>query len=84
LLGAQDFEGAENLLLFSLGATPKNDAYLHLQLGKMYVVWNKLTSSLNHLTKAAELAQSAENEMLVLQVLEELKAARARQQEQAP
>jgi hypothetical protein len=84
LLGSRDFEGAEDLLAAALGGSPKIDGHLHFQLGRLYVQWNKLTSALNHLLKAAELAKGAGDEIFVLQVMEEIKLAKQMQLRQCP
>ncbi len=84
LAGAEDFDGAEQLAASAFGRDLRTDSYLHYQLGRMYAQWNKLTSSINHFTKAAELAKSGGDELFVLQVVEELKLAKSRQLKQAP
>jgi hypothetical protein len=84
LLESHDFEGAEELLSISIGSWPKNEAFLHFQFGRLYRAWNKMSSAVNHLTKAAELTNSAADEILLIQVVEELKLARKRQFEQTP
>lgn len=84
LLGAQDFEGAEELAAGALGRDRRSDSYLHYYLGRMYAQWNKLTSAVNHLTQAAELAKSGGDDLFLLQVVEELKLAKQRQLTQRP
>ncbi len=81
LLEAQDFEGAEALLSAALGRKNKYQAFLHFQLAVLYRQWNKLTSAVNHLHKAAELTKS---EILVVQIRQELRRARTLQAEQQP
>ena len=84
LIGAGDFEGAEELVASVLGRDVKADCYLHFQLGRMYVQWNKLTSAINHLNKSAEMAKGSGEELLVLQIVEELKLAKKNQLQQLP
>lgn len=84
LIDAQDYEGAEELLLMHLGSQPRFEPFLHFQMGRMYSEWNKMSSALNHFTKAAELSKAAADELFLLQVLDEIKRARKRQAEQAP
>lgn len=84
LCEAQDFEGAENLLTRALTRHPEHDAFLHYQFGKLYSQWNKMSSAVGHLTKAAELAHSKRDEIFMIQVTEELKHARKRQMQQTP
>jgi hypothetical protein len=84
LLEERDYEGGEELLSFAMGAMPKHQAFLHYQFGKMYVRWNKMSSALVHLGKAAELAKQKDDEVLAVQIVEELRAARKVQAEQAP
>jgi hypothetical protein len=82
LVSAGDREGAEELLASALGRDPAADAYLHLQFGRLYRDWNKLTSAVNHLHKAAELASA--DRLLLLQIADELKGVRRRQSLQTP
>jgi hypothetical protein len=84
LLGENDFEGAEEILSAALVSMPQIEPFLHFQLGRVYSRWNKMSSSLEHLGKAAELARSTANEMLMVQVIEEMQLARRKQAEQAP
>jgi len=84
LLENRDFEGGEELLWQAIGNMPKHEAFLQFQFGKMYVRWNKMSSALNHLAKAAELAQKNGDETLSVQAIEELRQARRIQVEQAP
>lgn len=82
LLEGGDFPGAEELLARALSAMPvQYEPFLHLQFGRLYARWNKLTSALNHFGRAAELAR---DEMLLVQIVEEIRAAKHRQAEQAP
>jgi hypothetical protein len=83
LLSAGDREGAEELLASALGRDSAADAHLHLQFGRLYRDWNKLTSAVNHLHMAAELA-AATDRLLLLQITDELKAVRRRQSLQTP
>ena len=76
-----DFAGAEELLSSSLSLFPQHEPFLHLQLGRLYIRWNKLTSALNHLGRAAELSR---DEILIAQVVEEVRVARTRQTGQTP
>jgi hypothetical protein len=84
LIENHDFEGGEELLSFAMGTMPKHQAFFHFQLGRMYVRWNKMSSALAHLGKAAELAQKNADEILALQIVEELRSARKIQSEQQP
>src|SRR5262249_21854310 len=84
LLDGKDFEGGEELLSQAIGFMPKHEAFLHFQFGKMYVRWNKMSSALAHLGKAAELAKMKEDETLAVQIVEELRNARKAQAEQTP
>jgi len=76
-----DFSGAEELLTASLAHFPKHEPFLHFQFGRLYVRWNKLTSALNHLGRAAELSR---DEILLLQVVEEVRVAKGKQALQTP
>ncbi len=84
LVEAQDFEGAEELLAQAISQHSKHEPYLHFQMGRMYLQWNKLSSAINHLSKAAEMAKQNSDEFFVLQVVEELKLAKKRQVGQRP
>jgi hypothetical protein len=85
LLAEGDFEGAEEVLTGALTSAPSRyESFFHYQLGRIYVKWNKMTSAMNHLSRAAELAHSAGDEFFLLQVSEELRAARAKQEAQKP
>lgn len=84
LLEECDFEGAEELLTSAMGSLPKHEPYLHFQLGRVYSRWNKLSSAVLHLSKAAELAHVSENEMLMAQVIEELSRTKKKQFTQMP
>jgi hypothetical protein len=79
-----DFEGAETLLTQNLGRSARLDPFLHMQFGLLYSRWNKLTSAVNHLRRAADLAFEAGDELLNLQILQELKMVRVAQAEQQP
>lgn len=93
LLETCDFEGAEELLAGALsgpgiesgaGISVGLEAFYHFQYGRLYSRWNKLTSAVNHLQRAAELAKSRGDELFVIQVVSELKAVKARQVGQRP
>jgi hypothetical protein len=84
LLEAHDFEGAEELLFSGMGSMRKYEPFFHFQLGKVYCKWNKLSSALDHLGKAAELARSSEDEVLAAQVTEEIRQVKKLQAEQRP
>jgi hypothetical protein len=85
LLEAHDFEGAEELLAGGIGAAPERlQAFFHYQFGRVYSRWNKLTSAVNHLTKAAELAHLQGDELFLIQVTDELRSAKAKQTSQKP
>ncbi|MGZ3721414.1 MAG: hypothetical protein ACXVA9_00705 [Bdellovibrionales bacterium] len=84
LLENRDYEGGEELLSQAFGNMPKHEAFIHFQFGKMYVRWNKMSSAVVHLGRAAELAKAREDEMLTVQIVEELRNARRLQAEQAP
>lgn len=80
-----DFEGAEMVLSSALsGPASQFEPFLHFQFGRLYRRWNKMTSAVNHLNRAAELAHGAKDEIFLLQVLEELKAAKSEQAKQKP
>lgn len=76
-----DYQGAEELLSSALPLFPQHEPFLHFQLGRLYTRWNKLTSALNHLGRAAELSR---DEILTAQVVEEVRIARGRQATQSP
>lgn len=93
LLESADFEGAEELLAGALsgpgiesgaGVSRGLEAFYHFQYGRLYSRWNKLTSAIHHLQLAAELAHVRGDELFVIQVVSELKAAKARQLGQRP
>ena len=84
LLEAHDFEGAEELISAALSSTPDYQALLHYQMGRLYRRWNKLTSALNHLGLAAELAHAANEKIFLIQVMDELRACRDAQARQRP
>ncbi len=84
LLESGDFEGAEEILASGMGASPKYAPFIHLQYGRLYTRWNKLSSAINHLVKAAELAKAGGDEMFLIQVTEELKWVKKRQSTQTP
>lgn len=85
LLESHDFQGAEELLSQTIGTAPERlHGFFHFQYGRLYVRWNKLTSAVNHLTKAAELAHMAGDEIFLLQVADELRAAKSKQSAQMP
>ncbi|MBX3020914.1 MAG: hypothetical protein KF799_04495 [Bdellovibrionales bacterium] len=84
LTEARDFEGAEELLSGALSASSQYEAFLHFQLGRLYTQWNKMTSAVNHLSRASELAFAASDHILLLQISEELKTAKRRQAGQRP
>lgn len=80
-----DFEGAEEILSGALSTLPSQyEAFVHFQMGRLYNRWNKLTSSLNHLSLAAELAHKSQDQLFLLQVREELKAVKNAQTFQRP
>jgi hypothetical protein len=87
LLEAEDYEGAEELLLRQLSQpslNPQFETFLHFQMGRLYGRWNKLSSAIQHLALAAEQARQRADEILLYQVLEEFKLAKHRQLEQRP
>ena len=85
LLESQDFEGAEELLSQGIGAAPERlQGFFHYQYGRVYTRWNKLTSAVNHLTKAAELAHAAGDELFLIQVADDLRSAKNKQAAQMP
>lgn len=83
-MDARDFEGAEEILASALRAPSPFDAFVHFQYGRLYRAWNKMTSAVNHLNHAAELAQQRADQMLLMQIVEELKAVKRAQLEQRP
>lgn len=83
-LDTGDFEGAEELLAVAIGARPALEAFFHFQFGRLYSKWNKLTSAVNHLNKAAELAKNRGDDLFVIQVVSELKAVKQKQLGQRP
>ena len=85
LLEDSDFEGAEAVLTATLGGAPERyAAFFHYQFGRLYVRWDKLSSAIAHLDQAAELAHASEDEVFLIQVMDELRLARGRQQNQKP
>lgn len=84
LLEARDFEGAEGILARALSAPSQFEPFIHFQMGRLYTEWNKMTSAVNHLSKAAELAALAKDQMFLLQVTEELRRAKRLQSLQMP
>lgn len=90
LLEDHDFLGAEELLTMALGrcrmagAPRKQEAFIHYQFGRLYREWNKLSSAINHLNLAAELAALEADSILLVQIVEELKLARKGQHAQRP
>lgn len=85
LIDDGDFEGAEEVLTSALASAPaRYESFFHYQLGRIYSKWNKMTSAVNHLSRAAELAHSSGDEIFLLQVSEELRSARAKQDLQKP
>ena len=83
-LQSGDFEGAEEILAAAIGGQPRLEAFYHYQYGRLYGRWNKLTSAINHLIKSAELAKLADDEIFLIQVSAELKAAKDKQASQKP
>lgn len=81
LMEGRDYEGGEELLSSAIGLMPKHEAFLHFQMGKLYARWNKMSSALSHLGKAAELKP---DETLSIQIVEEFRNARKIQAEQMP
>ena len=84
LIEEGDFEGAEELLAQSLDRAPQLEAFFHFQYGRLYSRWNKLTSAVNHLNRAAELSKSRGDELFTIQVVMELKSVKDRQAAQRP
>ena len=55
LLANRDFDGAETLLYDALTRAPAElRAEVHLALARVYAAWNKLTSAIDHVLRAAE------------------------------
>ena len=84
LLEARDYEGAEELISAALARPSRYEALLHYQLGRLYRRWNKMTSALNHLTRAAELAHAANERIFLIQIMDEYRAAKDAQTRQSP
>lgn len=85
LVDVGDFEGAEEVLAAALASAPERyESFFHYQFGRVYAKWNKMTSAVNHLSRAAELAHAAGDEIFLLQVSEELRSVRAIQDLQKP
>lgn len=84
LLDARDYEGAEELMVAALATPSQFEALLHYQLGRLYRRWNKMTSALNHLTRAAELAQAGGERIFLIQIMDEYRAAKDAQTRQTP
>lgn len=84
MLAESDYSGAETILERMVEANQWNPAVLHLQFGRLYKQWNKLTSALNHLVKAAELANRQADELLVMQIREEIRFIKRHQSAQCP
>jgi hypothetical protein len=83
LIAGGDMGGAEELLSAAFGrGEPREDAFLHLQMAKLYQRWNKLSSAVNHLHRAVELA--ADDRFLKLQIVDELASTRRQQELQRP
>lgn len=84
----QDFLGAEVLLNQGLTvcrlSTGSSEAFLHFYFGKLYREWNKLSSSLNHLQLAAELAHANSDHLLLIQIQQELKTVQDHRVQQRP
>ncbi len=85
LLDDGDFEGAEELLTLALTQAPARlQSFYHHQFGRVYMRWNKLSSAVAHLNQAAELAHLQGEEILLIQVVEDLRLAKDKQQGQRP
>lgn len=84
LVEGGDFEGAEAHLNSCLSEASQYEALLHLEFGRLYARWNKMSSAIAHLTKAAEIAHSKNDQSLLLQIRMELKSAKRMQSEQKP
>jgi hypothetical protein len=84
LLESRDFEGAEETLVAALTTHREWEPLIHFQLGRLYRRWNKLSSSINHLTRAVEVLSQSSERLFLLQVTEELKLARQEQLLQRP
>ncbi len=79
-----DFEGAEEMLSAALVESPQHSPFLHLQMGRMYRRWNKLSSAIHHLHHAVEAAQAQGNNLFLIQILDELNIAKKDQRDQLP
>jgi hypothetical protein len=93
LLEDRDFVGAEDLLSGALGSCRASsagersalEAFINFQYVRLYREWYNLSSAVNHLNLAAEIATATSRDSLfLLQVIEELKLARKRQGAQRP
>jgi thioredoxin-like negative regulator of GroEL len=83
LLTNRDFEGAETLLYDALASWPvKRHAELHLHLARVYRAWNKLTSAIDHVMRAAE--RGTTDAGVRRQIDEQLASLRRAQSEQNP
>lgn len=82
-LANRDFEGAEALLTAALETAPgPAGAFVHLQFGRLYREWNKLTSAIDHLHRATEVA--GVDVLMRMQIAEELKMLKHRQAGERP
>ena len=79
-----DQEGAEAVLYSALELGPDFEAFVHFQFGRLYGEWNKLTSAINHLSRAAELLDTRRDVTLWIQVTGEIESLRQRQALQKP
>lgn len=84
LVEAGDFEGAEDHLNSCLAEASQYEALLHLEFGRLYLRWNKMSSAIAHLNRAAEAAYTRGERAVLLQVRMELKSAKLAQAEQKP
>lgn len=84
LIEEGDFAGAEQSLVAALAEYPGYSAFLHLQIGRLYRRWNKLTSAIHHLHHAVEAAQAANENLILIQILDELNQAKNHQRSQRP
>jgi hypothetical protein len=84
LLDQSDFDGAEGILALGYERQPELAAFFHFHSAQLYKRWNKLTSAIHHLIKAAELSKAKGDELFLIQILEELKRVRRLQAEQQP
>ena len=83
LVANRDFEGAENLLLRALDEAPAQARpFVHVQFGRLYREWNKLTSAIDHLHRAVETVGL--DPFLRMQATEELKTLKQAQAAQRP